>query len=303
MRTSLVGGASRRRPGSAAGLVAAGALAVGLAALGAVPASASTLSATHPDRFDWKQYVAQHDRWDGGSGRTGDVHFTWPDRTVDYDGNVCPDMDAAKIDTTGDPLTVTLVAPEGKLISAYCIKSGSLNQGLGPKIVELDEPAAEVTIAYAAGGKCKAISHYSVAYVDAPPATTPPALLLPNPEVTTPTLDAPTPAPEPSEQEEPVVPATDEPSPEAAPSSSEEPSAAPGESASPLLVASPEASPSSSAEGFLAATDYAPHVEATGGRLALTGGEVTGFLVAAVVLVMLGSLAVHLSRSRRAGQG
>lgn|GEM_PF-2797078 len=111
--------------------------------------------------------------WDGGSAAVDGTTYDWPADTRSWDGSVCPDMDVAKTDTTGDPLTVDLVAPEGKLISAYCIKSGSERQGEGPKIVVLDEPVATLTIAYPTttqGDKdvCKAISHYAVAYVDAP---------------------------------------------------------------------------------------------------------------------------------------
>lgn len=297
MRTSHSGGASPRRSRSGAGLLAAGLLAVGLSAFVAVPASASTLPATYPHHFDWEDYVSHHDRWTGGTGSTDGVRFTWPTRTVDYDGAVCPDMDLAKIDTTGDPLTITLVAPEGKLISAYCVKSGSDNQDLGPKIVELDEPAAEVTIAYAAGGKCKAISHYSVAYVDAPQVpgeTSPTPTPAGSPTPVTPTRPlAPAPA-------APAPALTPTPTPTPSPAPSVAPSATPSGSASPAAVAAPVPSPSPTTAGRLAATDDAPRVAATGDRLAFTGAQVTGFLVGAVVLVMLGSLAVHLSRRRAA---
>lgn len=64
---------------------------------------------------------------------------------------------------------VTVTAPEGQLISGYCVKAGSENQGLGPEYVTLDEPATSVTIEYTMSDTVKDISHYVVTYVDAPP--------------------------------------------------------------------------------------------------------------------------------------
>ncbi len=64
---------------------------------------------------------------------------------------VCEGYDSGKIDTTGDPMSVTVEAPEGELISGYCVKAGSAKQGEGEGgayFVELDEPAASVTITY-----------------------------------------------------------------------------------------------------------------------------------------------------------
>ena len=54
-----------------------------------------------------------------------------------------PKVDGQKDD--GDPgLTVT--APEGFLIDKYCVKTGSSNQGDGPVIIEVNPPAAQVTV-------------------------------------------------------------------------------------------------------------------------------------------------------------
>lgn len=71
-----------------------------------------------------------------------------------------------KIDTTGDPLTVEVTAPEGKLIAGYCVKAGSTEGGTGgPATVFVDPPLASITISYPSG---KAVSHYSVWYVNVP---------------------------------------------------------------------------------------------------------------------------------------
>ncbi|MDF0514837.1 hypothetical protein PX701_14490 [Agromyces sp. H3Y2-19a] len=81
---------------------------------------------------------------------------------------VCPSYlpnGTDKIDTTGDPKTVTVTAPDGKLIDYYCVKAGSVKNGNGPQIIDVEPPAKTVTITYPGG---KAISHYSVHYVDEP---------------------------------------------------------------------------------------------------------------------------------------
>ncbi|QAY68968.1 hypothetical protein [Xylanimonas protaetiae] len=318
MRLPITRGAtSLRRP--SARLAAVVLLGAGLALVGS-SASAATLHATGGG-FDWRTYTASHQRWGGGSGTSGGMSYTWPQSTYDYDANVCPDMDEPKSQEV-DELTVTLHAPEGKLISAYCVKAGSDKQGLGPKIVVLDTPAAEVTIAYADVAKhsCKKISHYSVAYVDAPPTSAPPVLTATPAASPTPTTSAtptpaatptatrsatPTPTPAPSVSGSPFA----APSPAPAPSEAA-PSPSPSVSLAPFAAPSPSASSSSSSPAAvvpssapspgarLAATDDAERVEDTG-RLAFTGAQVTGVLVAAVVLVALGTLAVHTTRSRR----
>ena len=62
-----------------------------------------------------------------------------------------------KIDTSGDPQFVHVVAPEGFLIGGYCVKGGLVTD-----IVTLDPPVAELDIFVSNG---KAVSHYSVWYV------------------------------------------------------------------------------------------------------------------------------------------
>jgi LPXTG-motif cell wall-anchored protein len=103
--------------------------------------------------------------------------------------DVCPAFDSGKIDTPGDPASVLVTAPAGKLISGYCVKAGSANSGLGPVFVVVDPPQAQVTITHPS---TKDVSHYSLVYVNAPGPT------LPEPTLPEPTLPEPT-TPEPTE--------------------------------------------------------------------------------------------------------
>jgi len=86
-----------------------------------------------------------------------------PIASADHNTNHCA---GDVTDTTGDPLSVAVAAPDGFLIDGYCVKSGSANQGDGPVYVEIDPPVAGVTITYPGG---KSVSHYSVSLV---PVTT-----------------------------------------------------------------------------------------------------------------------------------
>jgi LPXTG-motif cell wall-anchored protein len=101
--------------------------------------------------------------------------------------DVCPAGDSGKIDTPGEPLSVTVTAPAGFLIDSYCVKAGSENQGDGPVVVDVVPPAAEVTITYPGG---KEISHYSYTLVEI--AEEPPPTPGPNP------TPSPTPNPQPT---------------------------------------------------------------------------------------------------------
>jgi len=107
---------------------------------------------------------------------------------------VCPEGDSGKIDVSGSHASLTLTAPEGKLISGYCVKAGSANQGLGPESYTVDPPAKSVTISHSSG---KDISHYSLTFVDenSPPTETTPIDTTPTettPTETTPTETTPT---------------------------------------------------------------------------------------------------------------
>lgn len=89
---------------------------------------------------------------------------------------VCPGLDSGKINTSGDPLSVTVTAPAGFLISGYCVKAGSDASDAGVEFVTVDPPQASVTISHSSG---KAVSHYSYSLVQivtptSPPPTSPP---------------------------------------------------------------------------------------------------------------------------------
>lgn len=74
----------------------------------------------------------------------------------------------------GDLTTETYTAPEGFLISGFCVKAGSINQGDGPEYTPVDPPAESITFYHSSG---KDISHFSVALVEVPDEDVPvPAL-------------------------------------------------------------------------------------------------------------------------------
>lgn len=76
--------------------------------------------------------------------------------------DICEPLDSGKIDTTGDPLSVTVTAQYGFLISEYCVKAGAAPSGGGPVYVQVDPPQKTVVITHPTG---KAVSHWSVRYV------------------------------------------------------------------------------------------------------------------------------------------
>jgi cell division septation protein DedD len=119
---------------------------------------------------------------------------TPPSAAGQSNDQVCPDGDSGKIDVSGSNASLTVTAPEGKLISGYCVKAGSENQGLGPESYTVDPPAKTVTITHSSG---KDISHYSLTFVDeeTPPTETTPTDTTPTettPTETTPTESTPT---------------------------------------------------------------------------------------------------------------
>ena len=208
------------------------------------------------------------------------------------DVQVCEDYDSGKQDTTGDPTEVTVTAPEGQLISGYCVKAGSEKQGEGDGgayFVKLDEPTASVTITYPwAGGRD--ISHYALVYIDAPTAPGEEPTEEPTDEPTEGSTEEPTEGPtgeptegptgEPTEPgEEPTDEPTDEPTEEPT-APGEEPtteatepadeSAAPAED-----DATPSPSAAAEAPGVLAATGASTVIGFTLIALALVGGGAT----------------------------
>ena len=93
--------------------------------------------------------------------------FTGTAATTTLD-QVCGGLSSGKIDVSGTYKTITVTAPEGKLISRYCVKAGSINQGLGPEYVVVNPPAKSVTISHSSD---KDISHYSIEYINSTTTT------------------------------------------------------------------------------------------------------------------------------------
>ena len=101
----------------------------------------------------------------GDAGNSGD-HSSSGGGQSDLAHNndqVCSGLDSGKIDVSGSTGSITVTAPEGKLIDGYCVKAGSVQNGNGPSYHEVDPPQQTITITYPSG---KDISHYSVSYAD-----------------------------------------------------------------------------------------------------------------------------------------
>jgi hypothetical protein len=81
---------------------------------------------------------------------------------------VCPDLDTGKL-PGNNQTSITITAPEGKVIVQVCVKAGSTQQGDGPEITNFNPGVTQTTISHTSG---KEISHYSVKFADAPPPTT-----------------------------------------------------------------------------------------------------------------------------------
>ncbi|WP_285105823.1 hypothetical protein [Promicromonospora sp. MEB111] len=169
----------------------------------------------------------------------------------------CPK--GGKVDVSGEHTTLVVTAPDGYLITGYCVKAGSANQGLGPEDVVVDPPAAEVTISHSSG---KAISHYTLITVKAEPTPEP---SLPGEEPTVP-------GEEPTEDTgaEPSTPAVEEPE-----AGEPEEGNAPAEESAPAAGADATTSPSAEEPDVLAATGASTVVGFTLIALALVGGGVT----------------------------
>lgn len=160
-----------------------------------------------------------------------------------------------KVDVTGEHTTLVVTAEPGYLITGYCVKAGSDNQGDGPVDVVVDPPAATVTISHPSG---KAISHYTLVTIKV--GSTP----SPSPSVpgSTPSPSVPGATPSPSE-------------PGATPSPSE-PGVEPSDgSVPPVDETGGTPSPSAEEPGELAATGASTAIGFTLIALALVGGGVT----------------------------
>lgn len=89
--------------------------------------------------------------------------------TVAQAADVCGGLDSGKVEVSSDAKSVTVTAPEGKLIDGYCVKAGSSSTGDGAEYVSVDPPQETVVITHSSG---KGVSHWSVSYVDDPATTT-----------------------------------------------------------------------------------------------------------------------------------
>jgi hypothetical protein len=72
-----------------------------------------------------------------------------------------------KVEVQGETNTITYTAPDGYLVSSWCVKSGT-----EAEVHDVDPPAKTITIAHSSG---KGISHYSVTLVKAPEPKAPAA--------------------------------------------------------------------------------------------------------------------------------
>ncbi len=96
----------------------------------------------------------------GAQGNSGNSGAQGNSNDQGCDGNHIPG--------SGGP-SIQVTAPEGQLITGYCVKAGSANQGDGPEYVTVDPPASSVTITHSSE---KDVSHYVVSYTTAPETTT-----------------------------------------------------------------------------------------------------------------------------------
>ncbi|NPC41476.1 hypothetical protein [Nocardioides sp. zg-1230] len=72
-----------------------------------------------------------------------------------------------KVEVTGEKETITYTAPDGYLISSWCVKAGTRTE-----VHDIDPPVKTITISHSSG---KGISHYSVTLVKAPTPVVPTA--------------------------------------------------------------------------------------------------------------------------------
>jgi hypothetical protein len=175
---------------------------------------------------------------------------------------VCEDLDSGKIDAGGSETTLEITAPEGFLISGYCVKAGSAEQEEGPVFVVVDPPQETVIIEHPSG---KEISHYSVEYVPITPPTTPPPT---TPPPTTPPPTTPPPTTPPPTTPPATTPPATTPPPPTTPPVTKPPSTTP-----PAVVVPPSKPP-------------------TARGLAKSGFDATWLLIAGIGAAALGSIVI-----------
>lgn len=210
-----------------------------LAALGAAVLLAVGLSAVPAAATDTREYV---------------------------DAKTCKDVpafqDAEKVDHPGEESSTPVDAPPGELITAYCVKAGSVQSGAGVLLVTLSDPQETVVVEYIdKEGNEKAISHYALLTVVAP---------TPDPS------DDPSPDPSGDPSTDPSDGPSVDPSGDPSMDSSDGPSDPPVESS-------------------------APAGEGDGGELAATGaGPAVGYALLALALVGGGAALLMLRKRRSA---
>jgi LPXTG-motif cell wall-anchored protein len=101
---------------------------------------------------------------------------------VEPKDQVCEEGDSGKIDLSGDDVTFEITAEPGYVITEYCVKAGSIEQGDGPEYYVVDPPQESVVIEHSTG---KGISHYSFIQ-ELIPTPTPTPTPEPTPTPTTP---------------------------------------------------------------------------------------------------------------------
>ena len=259
--------------------------------------------------------VATEETWDGDvSGlKILEGDFGVAGTVYEWDGKGCPAMGPdeaqAKVEVGEGTTTVSRTAPEGQVIWAYCVKSGSENNGFGPRIVVLDDPKPTVTVTYAMPGDPKDISHYAVAFTTESTPLEPKPSTSPSPSPSaSPTPTKTTTPPTPAETTTPPTPTktTTPPTDEETPSETPLPTA-PTDGSTPGLGGadyvddeSDVVEASSPALGG-ASGRVSADVEAAAApeSLPVTGAQVLGIVMAAVALVGAGVGALIWTRQRR----
>jgi hypothetical protein len=117
--------------------------------------------------------------------------------------DVCSPLSSGKVDTTGEPSSVTVSAPAGYKIRRYCVKAGAAPAGGGPVYVAVDPPRQAVTITHPTG---KAVSHWSIEYSSCTTTPTEPGETSPGEEPTLPETSPEEPAETPEDTSSPESP-------------------------------------------------------------------------------------------------
>lgn len=80
------------------------------------------------------------------------------------DGQTCPGLDSGRVEASGSPMTVTVDAPAGQLITLYCVASVAGNDS---ELIAVDPGVATLLLSHTSG---TGIADWSVAYGTVPAA-------------------------------------------------------------------------------------------------------------------------------------